>query len=103
MGKRKVVPRLSTFIEEMNGLYAKIDVKAGEFTDWADKEFFGKYYEEAFKDLLQDEDYEIIDLGTVQNGYFKKIIQYRVDPPLKIIIYHDKKGVINTALIETTH
>lgn len=103
MQKKKTRPSLSTYLEDIYGLYSQIDTKSGEFIDWADKELYGKDYQDAFRDLLQNDDYEVIDQGIVQNGSFKKIIQHLASPLLKIIIYHDKKGIINTVVIETNH
>lgn len=103
MGKKRPKPRLSTFLQEIYGLYNQVEVKSGELIDWADKEFYGKNYEDAFKELLEDSDYEVLDEGKIQNGSFKKIIQYRANPLVKVIFYHDKNGVVNTTLIETIH
>lgn len=103
MGKTKPKPSLSSYLEEIYGLYSQIDTKSGEFIDWADKELYGKDYQDVFREFLDNDEYEVIDEGLVQNGSMKKIIQHRASPLLKIIIYHDKKDTINTVVVETNH
>jgi hypothetical protein len=99
MVKQKPLQRLPSFIGRIESLDIEINIALTEFTEWADKFFYGKNYKEAFNELIEDDYYELADLGIVQNGLNKKTLK-KTDGIFTTIIYHDKNEIINTVLVE---